>query len=318
MNKNTKILLGAFIVLLAIYLLFFRSKDRISSDKIDAKLFVADSSRIDKIEFVKTGETFTIEKMNGNWVVTKPVNYPADTNAITPILGNLKNFTIEGVASDKPEKFPSYLDSANHTIVTVYQEGKQLGTFEIGKMAVSMENSFIKKPDDNRILIASGINSANFNKTLADFRSKYITSIPGPMIKSIKFQSTDSNKVDYEVVQDTVNHWVIGKDSVAHVNIDAFINMLGNMNTEGFKDTTMTTFPVPTWTITIGGTQPTTINFYKEKTEPVYYIMQITGKTQLFRISDAGARQWFKKKTDFQPPPQQKVDINAPKDKKKK
>lgn len=316
MNKNTKLLLAVFVVLLAVYFLFFRSKDRISSEKIDAKLFVADSSKIDKIEFVKTGEKFTIEKVNGSWVVTSPINYPADTNAIVPILGNLKNFKIEGIASDKTEKFSTYLDSANHTVITVYQEGKNLGTFEIGKMAVSAENSYIKKPDDNKILIASGLNSANFTKSMNDFRSKFIMSIQYAGIKSIKFQSIDSVKADYEVVQDSLNHWVIGKDSVAHTYMDGFLNMLTNMSTESFKDTTMTTFPPPTWTITISGQMPVTVNFYKEKTDPVFYIMQVSGKTQLFRISDPGARQWLKKRDDFIPPPPKPVNTDKKPDKK--
>lgn len=312
MTKNTKILLVVFVALLAVYFLFFRTKDRISSDKWDERLFTADSSKIEKIEIVKTGESITVEKINGQWMVTKPVNYPADTNAITPMLGNLKNFRIEGIASDKAEKFPTYLDSANHTVVTVYQDGKALGTFEIGKMAVGPENSYIKKPDDNKILIGSNINATNFTKTLNQFRFKYITSIQSAGIKTIQIKSTDSNKVDLLIKQDSANHWSLGSDSIAHTYIDGFLNMLGNMNTDGFKDSAMTVLPQPTYTYTITGTQPTTINFYKENGPPVSYIMQVSGIQQLFRWSEPMVATWFKKKTDFIPPPP--VKQTPPKD----
>ena len=303
MNKSTKILLAAFVVLLGVYLLFFRSKDRVSSDKIESKLFVADSSKIDKIEITKANELVTVEKINGLWRVTKPVDYPADTNAITPILGALKNFRIEGVASENPEKFGTYLDSALHTKVTAYQEGKMLGTFEVGKTAVSAENAYIKIPDQNRILIATGINAQYFSRAVKDYRTKYITSIPFAGIKTIRFQSSDSNKVDFEVLQDSANHWVIGKDSIQHVYIDAFLNLIGNMNTDDFKDSVITTFPAPTYTITINGAMPTTINFYKENTTPVNYIMSVSNVKQLFRFSEPMTSQWFKKRADFIPPP---------------
>jgi hypothetical protein len=53
MNKSTRTLLVIFALLAVIYFLFFRSKERVSTDKIDAKLFVADSSKIDKIELTR-------------------------------------------------------------------------------------------------------------------------------------------------------------------------------------------------------------------------------------------------------------------------
>ena len=316
MNKNTKILLGVFVVLLGIYLLFFRSSDKIQSDKLDDRLFSADSTKIEKIELFRTGDSITFEKVNNQWMITKPVNYPADTGAVYQMLSNLKNFRVEGVASDKADKFNTFLDSVNHTVITVYQEGKALGTFEIGKMAVSQENSYIKKPGDNKVLLASNITAANFNKTLTQFRFKYITGITTPGIKSIVFKSTDSNKVDFELKQDSAAHWSIGPDSVQHAYVDAFVNALGNMNAEDFKDTTMTTFPPAIYTITVNGTQPLTINFYKENGTPTHYIMQVSGIKQLFRCSDATIPQWCKKKTDFIPPPPPKQE--TPKEQPKK
>lgn len=95
MNKSIKILLAVFAILIAVYFLFFRTGDKVSTDKLDAKLFVADSSKIDKIEIVKNGETVVLEKSNNIWKITKPIDYPADTTNIYLMLKDLKNFTIE-------------------------------------------------------------------------------------------------------------------------------------------------------------------------------------------------------------------------------
>ena len=117
MNKTTRILAIAFIILLGIYFLFFRGKEKVSTEKVDEKLFVADSSKIEKIEISKNSGAITLEKVNGNWMVTKPVNYPADTSAVYPMLSDLKRFTIESIASTNPAKFSNYLDSINNTNV---------------------------------------------------------------------------------------------------------------------------------------------------------------------------------------------------------
>lgn len=302
MNKSIRILLIVFAVLVAVYFLFFRGGDRITTDKIEAKLFVADSTKIDKIEIVKKNESITLEKVNGQWMLTKPVNYQADTSAVYPLLKDLKNFMVESVASENPEKFNNYLDSVNNAQVSTYQEGKLLGTFILGK-AQGMDNTYIKKPDENRILLASKLLAANFTKPSKDFRNKLITSISAFGINKIDFKSTDSNNVDFSAVKDSVNKWHIAGDSVSSSVMDGFLNMFANFNTEDFKDTTMTSFPAATYTLTLSGmNQQTVINLYKEAgTNPQSFICQVSGINQLFKFYDGMASQIMKKRKDFIP-----------------
>ncbi len=303
MNKSIRILLIVFALLVALYFLFFRTKERVSTDKIDAKLFVADSSKIDKIEIVKNNETIVLEKINNQWNLTRPVNYPADTNAVYPMLKDLKNFMIESVASENPEKFNSYLDSVNNSKVSTYQEGKLLGTFILGKPQ-GMGNSFIKKPDENRILIASDLAATNFTKPAKDYRNKLVLTLNSFGINKVEFKSTDSNKVDFVAARDSVNRWKIGADSISSGTMDGFLNMFAALNAEDFKDTAMTTFPTPTYTLILSGTAQTVINLYKEpNTTPASYIMQVSGIPQLFKFNEGMAGQFMKKRKDFIPEP---------------
>ncbi len=318
MNKSTRNLLIVFVILAVIVYFFFTRKETINTEKIQEKLFTADSSKIDKVEITKAGETIVVEKINGQWMVTKPVNYLADTNAVCPILGNLAHFKMTSVASENPEKFSIYLDSANHTVVTAWQEGKQLGTFEIGKYAASYQNSYIKKPDENKIYIAENLTNSNFVKTLKDFRSKLIFSIPAVAITKIDFKSTDSNKVDFSCVKDSTDRWFIGPDSIAKNTMEGFLNLLNAYMTDDFKDTTITSFPAPTYTVKIHGPQETTINLYKGNTTPVDYIVQVSNKNQLFKFSDSFATNTMKKKKDFIPEKTPEKTPEKKEDKKKK
>jgi hypothetical protein len=304
MNKSTRTLIVIFALLAVIYFLFFRSKERVSSDgKIDAKLFVADSTKIDKIELARKTDAITFEKVNGIWLITKPINYPADTTSVYAMLKDLKNFKIEDEASTNPARFSEYLDTAYNSQVTVYQEGKLLGTFIVGKTSTSFDVTFIKKPEEERILRASSIASANFNKTLKDFRNKFITSISTKLSNKITFKSTDSNNVDFTAVKDSLGRWAIGSDSASSSVMDGFLNMFENWNTEDFKDTIITTFPTPTYSLTFYGPfTPVTINLYHEAgSSPNSYMVQVAGIQQLFRVYDGIASQVMKKKKDFVP-----------------
>lgn len=308
MNKNIKILLAAFAVLIAVYLLFFRTGEKVSTDKIEAKLFVADSSKIDKIEIVKNTETIVLEKISNQWKLVKPIDYPADTLNVNLMLSDLKNFTLESVASENPAKFNSYLDSVNNAKISTFQEGVLLGTFILGKTQ-SNDNSYIKKPEENRIILASNLTAALFTKKANDYRNKLILSIQPFSVSSVSFKSTDSNNVDFTVARDTVGKWNIAGDSVSSSVMEGFLNMIANFNTDDFKDTVITEFPVPLYTVTvIAAGQTTVINLYKETlSDPnaaPSYIAQVSGNKQLFRLFGALGSQLMKKRSDFIPPKQ--------------
>lgn len=303
MNKSIRILLIVFVALIALYFLFFRSKERVNTDKIDAKLFVADSSKIDKIEIVKTSETIMLEKVNGQWMVTKPVNYAADTNAIGPMLKDLKNFILESVASENPAKFNTFLDSVNNPQITAYQDGKLLGTFILGKMQ-GYGNSFLKKTDENRILLASGITAANFTKPLKDYRKKVILSLNTLSINKVDFKSTDSNQVNFSVVKDSVNKWSVqGGDTISYATMDSFLNTFTALMTDDFRDTALVNLPEPTYTLTIyENGKPIVINLYKDNNSmPVTYTAQISEINQQFKFNEGLANVLMKKKKDFIP-----------------
>ncbi|MFI5211847.1 MAG: DUF4340 domain-containing protein [Ignavibacteria bacterium] len=303
MNKSIRILLGVFAVLIAVYFLFFRSGEKVSTDKINAKLFVADSSKIDKIEIVRNDGTIILEKVNNQWKVIKPVDYPADTTAVYAMLKDLKNFKLESIASENPERFNNYLDSVNNAKISTYQEGKLLGTFILGK-SQSADNTYLKKPEENRIILASSLLASNYTKPVKDYRNKDIASVNSFTVNKIEFKSTDSNKVDFTVSRDSVNMWKIGGDSVTSSAMDGFMNLFTKFTAEDFKDTVMTSFPVPAYSLNFSGPAfQLAVNFYKENVEPPTYICQVSGVNQLFKFSSGMASQYMKKRSDFIPVP---------------
>jgi hypothetical protein len=138
----------------------------------------------------------------------------------------MKHFKVEDEASTNPAKFNEYLDTAYNTMVSVYQEGKLLGTFILGKTASSFDVSYIKKPEEERILRASSLTSTNFTKSVKDFRNKFITSISTKIANKITFKSNDSNNVDFTAVMDSINNWKIDSDSASISVMDGFSRIL--------------------------------------------------------------------------------------------
>jgi hypothetical protein len=218
------------------------------------------------------------------------------------MLSDLQNYKIESRVSVNPKNVSTYIDSVNNTIVSVYQEGKQLGSIFLGKAATGGTDAYVKKSaDEKEIYLASKLNISNFTKPLKDYRNKQMFSIQSFMINKITFKSDDSLKYEYTMEKDTTGKWWIGQDSVAFNTALGFTNLLANFNTEDFKDSVITQFPPPVYTITITGNQNLVLNLYKEETEPVKYIMRVSGKDQLFECTAAFASMFIKQRKDFVP-----------------
>jgi len=167
------------------------------------------------------------------------------------------------------------------------------------------------KPDEQRILIAANMVAGNFTKPAKDYRDRNIMQIPLLGISKMEYKSTDSNKVDFAIVKDSVGKWYLGKDTVSKAVMDSYMNIYSLLRTDDFKDTTITSFPVPTYTIKINlsGSEPVVINMYRDNGTPAGYIIQVSGKQQLFRFSDGVAAQYIKKVKDFVPD-KPKTDTN--------
>jgi hypothetical protein len=122
-------------------------------------------------------------------------------------------------------------------------------------------------------------------------------------LSKIDFKSTDSNKVNFTAVRDSLNVWHIEGDSVSSSVMSGYLGMFNNLSTEDFVDSTVTSFPVPTYTLIFTSpTQQSFINLYKmPNTTPVAYMMQVSGVNQLFKFYEGMAGQIMKKKKDFVP-----------------
>lgn len=304
MNKTTRNLLIVFVILAGVYFIFFRGKDKISSDNnLESKLYKADSSKIEKIEVIRTDGSITLEKQSGLWKLTKPVDYAADTSSVYPLLGDLQNLTIESVTSTNPQNFGTYFDTTNNSRVNVFQEGKMVGTFVLGKSSQAYNTAYVKKADENKVYLVSKVNVFNFNKPLKDYRSKYVLSINSLQIKKFEFKSTDSNKVDFAMAKDSLGQWKIGADTVTKTTTDGFVNLFANFNTDGFVDSAVTFTTPPTFTLIVyaDGIQPTVFNFYKQDSSPAEFFLQISNQKQLFRVPEGYSGTYMKKKKDFIP-----------------
>ncbi|MEM7535496.1 MAG: DUF4340 domain-containing protein [Chloroflexota bacterium] len=115
----------------------------------------------------------TLNKTTTEWSVS-PGDYPADADTMQSILTTLSNLTISDVISvaDDPARYQ--LDEANRVRVMVEGGDTSLRVVDIGRRAATIGHTFVRLPNDERILQATGTLRDLFDRNADAFRNKIV------------------------------------------------------------------------------------------------------------------------------------------------
>jgi len=303
MNKNKTYLLGAVLVVLVIAAYFLTSDrgTKTATEKTPEKekeFFAVDSASVDKLEIVRKNQKIVLSKVGGAWRQTEPVDYLVNASFVPPLAGDLKNFVLSTTVSTNPAKFDSYgFNDSNKTTVTVFEKGVQKGVIVIGNAGQGASQTFIKRPDKNAIYLAENFQRMNFVKdNMDDWRDKLIVSVPTGLIKSIDFNYPNES---FTITKDSTNRFFIGKDSIQFSKVEGYMNLLQNMNTQGFSDAPLDTVKKFSNTIKVDADKFYQFDLLKVNAEPVYYLMRVSGIKQIFKFDEALAKMIIKQKNEF-------------------
>jgi hypothetical protein len=303
MNKNKTYLLGAVLVVLVIAAYFLTTDRGVKTEtektpEKEKEFFAIDSANVDKIEIVRKNQKLVLQKIAGSWRQTEPVDYPVTASFVPPAVGDLKNFTLSTTVSTNPSKADVYgFNDSSKTTVTVYEKGIQKGVLVIGNAGQGASQTFIKRPDKNAIYLAENFLRMNFVKdNIDDWRDKLIVSIPSGSVKSIDFSYPGES---FKITRDSLNRFMLGKDSIQFSNMEGYLNLLMNMNTQGFSSANLDTVKKFTGVIKIDADKSYELDFLKVNEEPPYYLMRVAGNKQTFKFDEALAKMMLKSRNEF-------------------
>lgn len=303
MNTNKTYLLGGVLVVLVIAAYFLTSDrgTKTETEKTPEKekeFFAVDSASVDKLEIVRKNQKIVLSKVGGSWRQTEPVDYLVTANFVPPAVGDLKKFELSTTVSTNPAKFDAYgFHDSTKTTLTVFEKGVQKGVIVIGNAGQGPSQTFVKRPDKNAVYLAENFLRMNFVKDNPDdWRDKLIVSVPTGLIKSIDFSYPNES---FTITKDSTNRFFIGKDSIQYSNLEGFLNLLQNMNTQGFSDANLDTVKKFTNTIKVDADKMYQFDLLKVNAEPVYYLMRVSGIKQVFKFDEALAKMILKPKSEI-------------------
>jgi hypothetical protein len=260
------------------------SGERESSYKTPDLKISFDSASVAKIEIHGPGgKSVTVENTGGQWMVTSPVRYKANTSNVTEFLSGLAKFKVGSLVSSNPAKANLFsVDSSEGTKLSVTDRSNKTTTLVIGKSGPAYTDFYFRTETGKEVYLGEGPQSYMLNREVKEWRDK---SIFTGIQDSIRTFTVEYGDKEYKLFKPGMN-WTMNGDSIANTDVTPILSSLCALNASDFVDTLPKfdskpiTFKVQSG---IGGTV-TELNFYPMPPDSARYFVQTSNTTQVFTI----------------------------------
>jgi len=162
--------LGVFLLLLA-YFLITQMGDRGFNTVRLPKIAAPAADDIQKIEIGRSGEQVVLERKDTQWLITSPLQFPADKNRLDNLRRMLSTLRVTDLISSRSGAETEYgLVTPTATNLKVATKSKTL-ELTVGHANRGATHTFVKLPKDGRVYQVLGDLTQALNTTAADWRS---------------------------------------------------------------------------------------------------------------------------------------------------
>jgi len=231
-QRQLLMLLGALGVLLLIA--YFSGAFSNDFAEMDVPSFNIKADQIEQVAITnEAGPVITLVKQDDQWVITTPLESPADSIALTRLTENLSQLELESVVSTNPDRYENYGVTESAQQISVTADGKEQTLF-IGNQGPDYGSIYLRIADDPRVFLTNG--RLNAPGELDAWRDKTILKLPVSSIENVEVVSpsesyairTSASGWDIEL-----NDQVLPADSA---NVERWLGRFAALKGMGFDD----------------------------------------------------------------------------------
>jgi hypothetical protein len=285
------------VVLLAIFggLVWWSNKHQAASgsttDKT-TKLLTIPEDQFQSIHVKKvTGEVIDLEKQDGKWKITQPVQLPADQDAVSSMVTNLASLNADSTVDEKAGDLKPYgLNDPTLDIQIKLKNGKS-NELLIGDDTPTGSGAYAKVAGSPKVVTVASFVKSSLDKRPDDLRDKRLLSFDQDKLTRVELQAKGA---PVEFGKDSQNEWQIVKPRPLRADSSSVFSLVDKVR-DAKMDLTAAGDPAKAWggathvaTVTVtdpGGNQTLEIRRDKDKN---YYAKSSTVAGIFKTSSDVG------------------------------
>lgn len=242
MKTKQLLILGCVFVVLAIVVVIFENP--FGQSEYEKKVKTAtplfsdfNKEQVAKIEIIATGETTTLSKQEGAWVVASMDNYPADSEGVAELLTKVGEFKNTQRVSSNPEKQAEFeVDSTGVEAKLMDANDKLLAHLFVGKITSGFLSSYVRAADSNDVYVAQGNLQSVFNKGTRTWKDRTIFDFNKGNVTELNISSPEET---VELRLDANGTWQMLKPEAGPANtteVDNLLTTLSGLDTDDFAE----------------------------------------------------------------------------------
>jgi hypothetical protein len=194
------------------------------------------SLEADKIDEIKvkseSGDTTTLKKENGAWLITAPMATKADESEVTAVTSGLGTLEMTRVVDENPTDLKEYGLTTPRVEVDFKAAGdKDYRRVQIGEKSPTGSDFFAKRNDEKRVFLIPSYQEGSLNHGTFDFRDKAVLKFDRDKVDGIEVVAAGKTLQMAKEASD----WKIAKPIQARADYGATEGLIGRLQSVQMK-----------------------------------------------------------------------------------
>ncbi len=189
MRTRNLIILTAVVIGLAAFIWFYERHQPTSDEARERADKVFPSLERDDVATVSIRNShgqFNLAKAGEEWLLTGPIDFPADTAAVNSLIGSLVNLSVERrLAPDEVDATSYGLDQPELRVALATADGERF-ELDIGDETALGSNRAVRRTGDDGIILCRRWFVTDIDKGLDDWRSRDVVRITADQVASLQ------------------------------------------------------------------------------------------------------------------------------------
>jgi hypothetical protein len=173
------------------------------------KLISVDAKQIEGITIAKLGaEPVNIQRVGDSWVIAKPSQMSADTDAVNMLAGSLASLNADRLIDEHPASLDTFGLTTPSEEVDVTLKGGKTTKLLLGADTPSSSGTYAKLDGDPKVYTVPSYTKSSFEKTVNDLRDKRLLTFNQDKLTSV---ATSGKGQSVEFGKNAQGDWQITK-----------------------------------------------------------------------------------------------------------
>ena len=229
-NKGTLGLL-AVVVLLSAYTYFveYKGKENEKTTKEQQSVVLKDikADQVNLVEINNLQQKIVLTRTPGGWEIVEPIKDSADSSEIESLIVQLLDEKSLSIATEGNEiKWANFGFDKPVKSIMIKTTSNQQKTVEVSEQKNFENNSFLRIPGENRVLVVSPSWSTNADKKVFDVRNKQIFRHQVSNVQQVQIK----NKNGVTIIENKDAKWITSKQPDLPLDQNGIREMIAKIN----------------------------------------------------------------------------------------